>query len=65
MNIKLTKHASDYRLLRGISLAEIENNIATGIRSLDKLGILSKKDKLTLSYSVKDNTAIVKRMLLK
>ena len=65
MEIRLTKHAQDYRLLRGISMVEIEDNLVTGIKQIDKLGIASRKNNLTIIYSKKEFSFIIKRLLLK
>ena len=65
MNIKLTKSANDTRLLRGISIAEIEDVIATGVKSIDKLGILARKDNLAIIYTQKELSCTIKRITLK
>ena len=61
MLIKFTKTAENARILRGISIKEIEETIQNGIKTMQKDDTVNcSNNHILLSYNLKNNIYLIK-----
>ena len=66
MLIKFTKTAENARILRGISIKEIEETIQNGIKTMQKDDTVNcSNNHILLSYDLKNNIHLIKMVGVK
>ncbi|MAG50899.1 hypothetical protein CL621_04675 [archaeon] len=65
MNIVLTRTAESGRLVRGITLNEIEETIKEGIKTIERKGILASRKNIQILYNKKNDLFTIKMVMNK
>ncbi len=65
MLLKLTRSAESSRIIKGINIGEIEENLVRGIKTIQKDGVLSTYNNRIVLHTKIDNVLLVKMVSIK